>query len=314
MLKQFGILFLLLFFLFLGIKCDAQGQYCSLITKMETSLFGIDYSEQSDEARLKRIEDTVYGKSYSNPVRERIKKLSDDLSADLIGQQIQPKKDTFAEDADSYNEEIPKADSSVNYPIVNNLEDKIFNKEFKSIDINQRLANLENNIFKKTYNDDLNSRVERLKLAVMPEKITSNTDESYDNRNNNFYAPEDIMSTRSPLQNNYYKAPDYNSNNSVLDYYESNPDIVIPLAELEKLKLKRSFPDDTVSNRLTRLELSIFQSTFADDDEQTRLDRISSAHQAQKTSKKYDNNKFAQHMSTAMQVGAILLVILASVL
>ena len=299
----------------MGIKCNAQGQYAALITKMETSLFGIDYSAQTDETRLKRIEDTVYGESSSGPVGQRVNKLSNDLSADLIGQQIKPKKDTFAEDTDAYKEAIPKADSSVNYPIVNSLEDKVFNKEFKSTDINQRLANLENNIFKKTYDDDLSSRVERLKSAVMPEKVANNPADSDDNsENDNLYAPDDIMSTHAPLRGNYYKAPDYNSNNSVLDDYESNPDIAIPLAQLEKSTLKKSFPNDTTQNRLTRLELSIFQSTFVDDDEQTRLDRISSAHQAQKTSKRYDSNKFAQHMSTAMQVGAILLVILASVL
>jgi hypothetical protein len=69
-----------------------------------------------------------------------------------------------------------------------------------------------------------------------------------------------------------------------------------------------------VSNRLTRLELNVFSSTFPDDDEQTRLGRIASAYQAKKTSHKYDSNKFAQHAATAMQVGAVLLMILAAIL
>ena len=319
MSKRFGVLIFIFFFLFLGIKCDAQGQYSALITKMETSLFGIDYGTQSDEARLKRIEEVVYGESSSSAVAQRVKKLSNDLSVDLIGQEIKPKKDTFAEDGDSYKEPVAKADSSVNYPIVNNLEDKVFEKEFKSLDINQRLANLENNVFKKAYNDDLNSRVERLREAVMPERVADNPVEN--DEDGNLYIPDDIMSKNQSPQGNYYKTPsfastipDYNSNNSVLDDYESNPDIAIPLAQLEKAALKKSFPNDTTSNRLSRLELNIFQSTFADDDEQTRLDRVASAHQAQKTSKRYDNNKFAQHMSAAMQIGALLLVVLAAVL
>ncbi len=310
MSKQFVILVFIFIFLFLGVKCDAQGQYSALITKMETSLFGIDYSAQSDEARLKRIEDAVYGEVSSNAVAQRVKKLSNDLSADLIGQEITPRKDTFAEDTDGYKESIPKPDSSVNYPIVNNLENKIFNKEFTNLDINQRLANLENNIFKKTYDDDLSSRVERLKLALTPEKVVDNSSDSSDDIN----MSDDIMSKLPSSQSNYYQSPGYNFNNSVLDDYESNPDITIPLAELERSTLKKSFPNDTPSNRLTRLELNIFKSTFPDDDEQTRLDRVSSARQAQKTSKRYDNNKFAQNMSTAMQLGAILLLVLAAVL
>ncbi len=79
--------------------------------------------------------------------------------------------------------------------------------------------------------------------------------------------------------------PDYNSNNSVLDEYQSDSDVDIPLASLEKKILRKSFPNDTVSNRLLRMELKVFNSSFTEDDEQTRLDRIASAYQAKKTSK-----------------------------
>ena len=110
------------------------------------------------------------------------------------------------------------------------------------------------------------------------------------------------------------QAPSYNSNNSVLEDYQNDSDITISLGDLEKKVLKKSFPNDVVSNRLLRMELKIFNSTFTDDDQETRLDRISSAYQAQKTSKKYDSNKFAQHSAAAMQIGAILLMILAAIL
>lgn len=316
-MKRFGILIYIFVFLFLGIRCEAQSQFSPILTKMENSLFGIDYSSQNDDARLKRIEEVVYGKASSRPVSQRIDNLSKDLSADLIGQEIKPKRDTFAEDEDSPKEKIPKADSTVNYPIVNDLEKRVFKKEFKATEINQRLANLEKNVFKKTYNDDLSSRVERLKSAVMPERIASNTNNDDEE---NSYIPDDL-STQMPQSQDYYRNPDYssripsyNSRNSVLDDYQGDSDVAIPLAALEKKVLKKSFPNDTVSNRLGRLELQVFNSTFVDDDEQTRFDRVASAYQAKKTSKKYDSNKFAQHTATAMQVGAILLMILAAVL
>lgn len=327
MLKRFGILFYIFALLLLGVRCDAQSQFSTTLTTMEKSLFGVDYSTQADDARLKRIEEVVYGQSSSSSssISQRVDKLSKDLSADLIGQEIKPKKDTFADDQDSYKENIPKADSSVNYPVVDNLEKQVFNKTFKTVDINQRLAKLEQNVFKKTYEDDLSTRVDRLKSAVMPQRVANNYNS--DDEDENSYIPNNTTGSASSLQDDDFgtpgynsspslnpQVPAYNSNNSVLDDYQSDSDIAIPLAALEKRVLKRSFPNDTISNRLTRLELKIFNSNFVDDDEQTRLDRVSSAYQAQKTSKKYDDNKFSQHMAAAMQVGAIVLMILAAVL
>lgn len=326
MLKRFGILFLTLLFLTLSGRCFAQSQFSSTLTTMEKSLFGVDYSSQGDDIRLKRLEETVYGQASSKPVQQRISKLSGDLSADLMGHEIKPKADSFAEDSDAVKEEIPKADASVNYPIVNSLEDRVFHKEFKTTDINQRLANLEQNVFKRTYSDDLNSRVDRLKTAIMPERIAAGDSEDA----NSPSLPDDLYSVSPPLRGKRYGVPSsddddlstgfgsaiptYNSQNSVLDNPQPNLDVAIPLAAIEKSILKKSFPNDTVSNRLTRLELNMFNSTFVDDDPETRLDRLSSAYQAKKTSKKYDDNKFTQHVSTAMQIGAVLLMILAAVL
>jgi len=331
-MKQIGILFFIFAFLLLGDKCFAVSQFSASLTRMEKSLFGVDYSSQDDSARLKRLEGVVYGAPSSSPVSQRVDKLSKDLAADVMGQEIKPKKDTFDEEESGPREAIPKADSSVNYPAVDKLEKKVFNKDFKTTDINQRLANLEQNVFKKTYNDDLNSRVDRLKMAVAPDKVAQSADSDEDSDSNsyadpddnagskNLYKPDDILGENSPGQDwlspqkrNQF-VPDYNSQNSVLDDYQGSSDVDIPLAALEKSVLRKSFPNDTVSNRLTRLEMKVFNSTFVDDDPQTRLDRVSSAYQAQKTSKRYDSNKFAQHSATAMQVGAILLMILAAVL
>lgn len=318
-MRQFGILVFIYLFFVWGNTCYAQSQFSASLTRMEKSLFGIDYSAQNDDARLKRIEEVVYGKVSSTAVSQRVSKLSQDLSADLMGQEIKPQKDTFAESEDAYSERVPKADSSVNYPVVNNLEQKVFHKEFKSMEINQRLANLENNVFKKSYNDDLNSRVERLKSALMPEKVAESESPDYD-YDDNSSAPEDILSPNAPLGRSYFgpgfnqAIPSLNSPSNLMGEYSPAAGLDVSLGALEKSVLNKSFPDDTISNRLTRLELRVFNSSFVDDDEQARFDRVASAHQAKKTSKKYDGNKASQRMSTAMQIGAILLMVLAAVL
>lgn len=331
-MKRFCVLIFVFFFQLFAI-CNAQSQYSAYLTKIEKSLYGIDYSTQSDEVRIKRIEETVYGNASTSPIQQRYNKLTKDLSADVIGQEIKPKTDTFAEDEDNSKEAtIPKEDSSVNYPAVDNLEKTVFNKTFKGIDINQRLANLEKNVFKKTYSDDLNSRVDRLKTAIMPSKVAQNYDSDEDNYDqndtNNTYSSSDIddlLNSSNQNNNNLMglrgqpsgfgaNIPSYNKNNSVLDDYENSGDIDVEIGSLEKKVLKRTYPNDTISNRLLRMEVKVFNSTFTDDDEQTRYDRIASAYQAKKTSRKYDDNKFAKHTAAAMQIGAILLMILAAVL
>lgn len=330
-MKRILILIFVFIIFQLCAKCYAQSQYSASLTKIEKSLYGIDYSTQSDEDRIKRIEVTTYGSASTKPIQQRYNKISKDLSADLIGQEIKPKSDTFAEDEDGTKEAVaPKEDSSVNYPAVDNLEKTAFHKTFKGNDINQRLANLEQNVFKKTYNDDLNSRVDRLKTAIMPNKVAQNNDsddEAYnsDDASNSYSSSDiddllnsskqsDLMGLRGQPSGFGANVPSYNKNNSVLDDYDNNVDMDVAIGSLEKKVLKKTFPNDTISNRLLRMEVKVFNSTFTDDDEQTRYDRLASAYQAKKTSSKYDDNKFAKHAAAAMQIGAILLMILAAVL
>ena len=170
--------------------------------------------------------------------------------------------------------------------------------------------------------------MERLKVAVLPQKVASN--EYGDDEDNYTSDPasndtQDLLSQKDFSQysdslnpklptGGAASIPSYNSQNSVSDDYEGDSDIAITLSAMEKKVLKQSFPNDTISNRLSRLELTMFNSSFSDDDGQTRLDRISSAYQAKKSSKRYDSNRFTQHASTAIQIGAILLMILAAVL
>lgn len=293
----------------LSIKAYAQSQFSPIISKMENSIFGLDYSSQNDETRVKRLEEQIYGVSSGKTLSQRVEKLKTDLSADLIGQEIKPKTDTFEDESDSIKEEIPQEDKNVNYPIVNQLETQVFKKENKGTNINTRLSNLEQKVFNKVYSDDLNSRVERLKSAIAPEQhqVAQSEDE---------YIPDydDILNQNSPTGEDFLTSPRYNRNNSVRDEYSNSSDITIPLAAMEKSVFQRAYGDDNVSNRLSRLESQVLRSNFGQDDPQTRLDRLTSAQRAQKSARKYDGNKFSQNMSAAMQIGAMLLMVLACVL
>lgn len=344
-MRKFGILIIILISLTWSPNCLAVSQYSSTLTKIEKSLFGTDYGSQPDEQRLKRIEETVYGSTSSQSVPARMDKISKDLSADQIGHEIKPKSDTFASESDSIKEDTPKADSSVNYPAVDNLEQNVFHKMFKANDINQRLANLEQKVFQKTYSDDLNSRMDRLKNTVMPEKIAQNQDDADDDSdsenynyspkkyNQNYSSPGQLDS-QYPDENNPFNGDNYvpsqptgyganvppndSADGEDFDaqnaYQQGGLDVTVQLGSLEKKILKHTYPNDVVANRLLRLELKEFNSSFTEDDQETRLNRIASAYQAKKSASKYDSNKFAQHMATAVQIGAIILMILAAVL
>jgi hypothetical protein len=71
---------------------------------------------------------------------------------------------------------------------------------------------------------------------------------------------------------------------------------------------------DNLENELAQLEYSTFGTEFSNDDTKTRIKRLNSVNKAKKSSNKYDSQKFNQRMSTVMEIGAMLLMILAMVL
>ena len=228
------------------------------------------------------------------------------MSAEQIGNEIQPKEDTFAEEEDYREtiaqEQMPPAGANVDYPSINELEEKVFKQEFKNQDLNSRLAKLEKQALGQTYdNDAFSSRVERLQAKIKPESLMENK----------IAQDEDSI----PLDKDYslsgYEPPefDYDAYNA-----RNKKPVKVNLASVEKSILQQSFNNDDINNRLSRLESTMFGTTFDSDTQEDRLRRISSAYKAQKTASRYDSNKFSQNMATAMQIGTILLMILACVL
>src|SRR5574344_354045 len=293
--------------------------YAGIISKMEKSLLGIEYQNQSDIKRLERLEIEVYGTVSNSNLATRVNNLKKSLNADLIGQEITPKEDTFAEEEDKYIENIPKADNSVTYPIIDEMEMKVFQKQFPQQDVSTRIQNLEKKVFNKNYiQEDLNKRTERLKASVLKKEASMN---DYDNifsenfpSSDNFYAPKQNNSSQSQMsdnffgpQNNMYNSQKYEQNNT-----EKNEGA--ELGKIEKTLFKSTYNNDPMNYRLARIEQGLFGITFESDDDNTRIQRITSAFNAKKNSAKYDSNKFQKHMSTIVQIGTIVLIILAMVL
>lgn len=292
-------LMFLYIFVFTGFNVEAVTQKSdSLITKIENDIYGFDYSNDSAQNRISRLEKTVYGKSSNGDINKRIKKLSGDISADVIGLEIEPTEDSFKED-----EVI--ADSSVNYPIVDEIEQKIFNQTYKNRDFHSRIVAIERKIFGKIYDvDDYSTRMDRIKAKIMPETIAKNSYND-DFRSQSYYDNDTLTSNDlSGLSGNRFKMP-FGQKNYTRPYANYG-DMTGGSAMLPS--------NPNLNDELAQLEYETFGTEFSNEDTASRIKRLNSVSKAKKSASKYDSNKFSQRMSTAMEIGAMILMILAMVL
>ena len=285
---------------FVSTEVGASTQSESL-AKIENNFYGFEYSKDSAKERVERLEQAVYGKTFTGDINKRITKLSADISADVIGLEIPPVEDTFKED----DSEIAKADSTVNYPIVDEIEQKLFNQTYKERDFHTRIVTIERKLFGKIYDvDDYSTRMDRIKAEVMPDRLAENKlygDDDIVYRGENLNSA-DLGGTgfsrfRMPFGQKNYSRPYVNygdeTGGAATPFTNNNPNL---------------------NDELAQLEYETFGTEFSNEDTATRIQRLNSVSKAQKSSQKYDSQKFSQRMSTAMEIGAMILMILAMVL
>ena len=145
------------------------------ISKIENNLYGFDYVNDELKNRVARLEKTIYGQESKGDLSSRIKKISSDILAEQIGQEITPREDTFLEDEQT-------ADNTVNYPVVDEIERRLFNTTYPNRDFHTRIVTIERKLFGKIYDvEDYSTRMDRIKTAVMPEAlVTDNNRFNYD--------------------------------------------------------------------------------------------------------------------------------------
>ena len=263
------------------------------VSKIENEIFGFDYINEALNKRVARLEKNIYGKELQGDINKRIKKLASDLSSDLIGFEIEPTEDTF-------REEETIADSSVNYPIVDEIEMKLFQKTYKNRDFHTRIVTIERELFGKIYDvEDYSKRMDRIKAEVMPERLAREKVFGYDNSNDYIHSNDLSGLTSSRFGG---KMP-YGQENYTRPYtnYGDYTGGAAPLPE-------------NLDSELAQLEYNTFGTEFSNEDTTSRIKRLNSVNKAKKSSSRYDSAKFQQRMSTAMEIGAMLLMILAMVL
>lgn len=295
-MKKILISFSIFIYLFSFIPINSYASTNNMsaqVAKIENELYGFDFLNEGLNERLSRLEASIYGKSSQGDITKRLKKVTQDLSAEQIGQEIIPTEDTFIEE-----ENI--ADSTVNYPIVDEIEMKIFNKIYKNRDFHTRIVTIERKLFGKIYDvEDYSTRMDRIKAEVMPERLAREKVFGYDNTPNALSS-----SDLSGLNSNRYGSMPYGQENYTRPYsnYGDYTGGAAPYANMD------------IEEHLAQLENNTFGTEFSNENPETRLKRLNSVNKAKQSSQRYDSQKFNQRMSSVMEIGAMLLMILAMIL
>lgn len=276
--------------------CAMNKTQIATISKIENNLFGFDYTNDSDQNRIARLEKTIYGETSNGNLNRRLEKLSADIFADQIGLEIKPAEDTFREEENT----VAQADSTVNYPIVDEIEQKLFNKTYKNRDFHTRIVTIERKLFGKIYDvDDYATRMDRIKAEVMPQTLArENNRYNYDD---NALSSADLSALERSRYNRYTTMP--YGQESYTRPYANYGDTMPP-----------KYSPNELNDELAQLEYDMFGTEFSNEDTQSRIKRLNSVNKAKKSSHRYDSMQFSQRMSTAMEIGAMILMILAMVL
>lgn len=293
------VMIILLLCLTIICRVSATEKATDTLTKIENSVLGATYKDQKTETRLNRIEEYVYGAKKNGNTSERLKHLAKDLNADVIGQEIEPCTDTIAQ------QEEYQSDSSVDYPVIEEVEKHLSIKSKPNQSLHSRIVAIEKRLFEKVYDtDDFYTRVERIKGRVY---------KNYDSKLCQDYDDEDIEIPEYRAEEGFdgwdsgslMRKPNF-SNMSMGDNSR--------ISKLERKLFHDTFEEETSNDRLARLESEVFDTEFYNEDESERLNRLEGAIKGQKSANRYDNNKLQQRINTALQIGAMILMVLACIL
>lgn len=280
--KIINIIIIICLFLNIGLAVFANTSTDIQISKMEKSIWGFEYSKEDVNRRLSRIENNVFGSVSKANVEQRIKKLNEALG-------LESYEDSLKQAYELDTTEV----SGVNYPQIDQLEYQMFFQTYEKENIYKRLERLEKKIFGSTQDGNLASRTEKLKSYIRQDSVAQNPNYHIEQP----YRPTEDIGGYMGSQNKY-----------------ENSDIYIQLAGLETTLFMKTYSQDPVGLRLNRLERKIFQRDFSSDDDYLRIQRLQAAANAQQTARLYEANKIQKFTSTGMQLGSILLMILALIL
>ncbi len=229
------------------------------ISALEQKLFGTTYENQSATARIDRIEMQIYDNSYSGSNEERLSKI-DKIYPKSEFKMGQAQMAIAPTSTDWYSQDYPEPEEKAdynNYPIVTEIEQSIYKKNFQGEDIYKRLSRLEQELYGNVKSEQsLQERVETLK-SVLPKKHYNR----FAAQNMGF---EDFgMNTPTDYLAKSYDNENYFNSNSIIN-------------ELELETFNRSYAQEDMSRRIERLEHFYFGGVSMGQNEQDRINKLAS--------------------------------------
>ncbi|WP_373531252.1 hypothetical protein [Vampirovibrio sp.] len=239
------------------------------LTPLEETLFSHSYPSESQAQRLERLEKSVFGEAQSGSEASRKARLNTVLSnavkRPLANQPVltdpqaagdsNPPSFQNANAAAAPSTEPPDA---TNYPTVVALERQVFGRDFIRDDVRTRLDRLEKKVFGQADSQSaMADRVDRL-LARYP-NVTPEQN----------VAPQ-VVNVSPALQN----LPDDAS-----QFAGGNRDIYSKMDALERRYFNgRSTPNALLTERLDRVEQTVYGKNFLGESVDTRINRLMAQH------------------------------------
>lgn len=246
-----------------------------LLAPLETQYFSATFEQESQEARITRLEAFVYGEPQSGDLakrQEQLLKLKPATASEMTPSQVNPQE---VPDAPvPALAQPPARPDATDYPTVTAMEKKVFGQDYRQEAISERLSRLEKEVFgKSAQNMELVDRVDRLQAKVPASAILYDPQEA-------LYNPARPSSSHTPRQPNRWDYQGHIPQNQPSPYQIGFGDVYLKLDELERGFLNgESHTGRLITERLTFLEQRVYGATFATDSLDTRLNRLSSAYQ-----------------------------------
>ena len=300
--KRDNILFILTILISINLQGFALTPTQNL-AMIENHIFGYENSKMTETQRLDTIEKFVYGKTQNSNINTRLNHLNEDLGLTTTNENKIASTPNFNHPQQEQDYANEPTDPTAQYPVVDNLETSLLSKTFKNENIYKRLDRLEQKAYGKILKGSLNERVERLSTLVEPITPQKSYDEYMANNNDyNYYSPATNGNPRASSAQTY-----------IPEQMPSIPNTSALLA-LEQNVLGKTYTTDSTSRRLSRLEKKILNKDFATEPDELRIERLTTVANAQQSSQVYKESKLMQHVSTGIQIGGMILMLLAMIL
>jgi hypothetical protein len=248
-----------------------------LLAPLETQYFSSTFEQESQEARINRLETFVYGEPQTGELvsrQEQLLKLKASTTPDSMPTQSHPE-----ENPDGSTPTVtqpPARPDATDYPTVTAMEKKVFGQDYRQEPIGERLSRLEKEVFgKPSQTMELVDRVDRLQAKVPASAILYDPQEAlYNPARPQLSNPQ---TPRSPAGSNYQG---HIPQTQPAPYQVGFGDVYLKLDELERGFFNgESHSGRLITERLTFLEQQVYGSTFATDSLDTRLNRLTAAYQ-----------------------------------